>query len=119
MDPVAVPMYHRTDDRGRMRVPGLAPGRYVVCADTLGAGGTQTVKNPLRERLLRTCYPSAANEADAEPVVVGTGPVGEIEIRMRRGRTFTISGIVLDASGAPAAGAQVELVRVQRRQQQQ
>ena len=70
-----VPMNHRTDDRGRMRIAGLGPGRYVVCADTLGTGGTQTVKNPLRERLLRTCYPSAANEADAEPVVVGTGPV--------------------------------------------
>jgi protocatechuate 3,4-dioxygenase beta subunit len=109
MDIAAVPINHRTDDRGRMRVPELAPGRYVLCADTFGAGGTPTIKNPLRERLLRTCYPSAANEADAEPVVVGTGPVGEIEIRMRRGRTFTISGIVLDASGAPAAGAQVDL----------
>jgi protocatechuate 3,4-dioxygenase beta subunit len=102
-------IYHRTDDRGRIRLTGLAPGRYVVCADTFGVGGTQTVKNPVRERLLRTCNPSAANEADAEPVVVGTGPVDEIEIRMRRGRTFTLSGIVLDASGVPAAGAHVGL----------
>jgi hypothetical protein len=109
MDIAAVPMHNGTDDHGRMRVSGLGPGRYVVCADTLGAGGMQTLKNPVRERLLRTCYPSAANEADAEPVVVGTGPVDEIEIRMRRGRTFTISGVMLDASGLPAAGAQIGL----------
>jgi protocatechuate 3,4-dioxygenase beta subunit len=108
--PAAVSMPHRTDDHGRMRLIGLGPGRYVVCADTLGIGASPTVKNPVRERLLlRTCHPSAANEADAEPIVVGTGPVDEIEIRMRRGRTFTISGIVLDASGAPAAGAEVSL----------
>src|SRR6185436_19688788 len=104
MSMVASPMNQRTDDRGRMRIPGLMPGRYVVCADTWDIGGTETVKNPVRERLLRTCYPSAANEADAEPIVVGSRPVEEIEIRMRRGRTFTISGIVLDAAGAPAAG---------------
>ncbi len=109
MSPAVFPMNHRTDDRGRMRISGLMPGRYVVCADTLGIGGSQAVKNPVRERLLRTCYPSATNEADAEPIVVGTGPIEEIEIRMRRGRTFTISGIVLDASGAPAAGAHVGL----------
>jgi hypothetical protein len=109
MNTAAVAIRHRTDDRGRMRVTGLGSGRYVVCADTMGAFGTQGARNPVRERLLRTCYPSAANEADAEVVVVGTAPVDEIEIRMRRGRTFTISGIVLDASGVPAAGAQVGL----------
>jgi protocatechuate 3,4-dioxygenase beta subunit len=109
MNPTGFLMNHRTDDRGRMRVSGLGPGRYVVCAEPFGAGGTQTGKNAVRERLLRTCYPSAANEADAEPVVVGTGPVEEIEIRMRRGRTFIISGVVLDASGVPAAGAMVQL----------
>jgi len=109
MNTAAVPMQHGTDDRGRMRVPGLGPGRYIVCADTIGIGGTQMVKNPIRERLLRTCYPSAANEAEAEPVTVGTGPVEEIEIRMRRGRTFTLSGVVLDASGVPATGARIGL----------
>jgi protocatechuate 3,4-dioxygenase beta subunit len=109
MNTVAVPMNHRTDDRGRMRVPGIGPGRYVLCADILNGVRTQTVKNPVRARLLRTCYPSAANDIDAEPVVVGTGPVDEIEIRMRRGRTFSISGIVLDAAGVPAAGAQIGL----------
>ena len=109
MDQVGFAMFQRTDDRGRMRLAGLGPGRYVVCAEAGGAGRTQIGKNPLREQLLTTCYPSATNQADAEPVVVGAGPVEEIEIRVRRGRTFTISGIVLDASGVPAAGALVEL----------
>jgi hypothetical protein len=109
MNTAAHPMGHRTDDRGRIRVTGLTAGRYVVCAEPWGIGGTQMVKKGVRERLLRTCYPSAANEAEAEPVVVGTGPVGEIELRMRRGGTFTLTGIVLDASGVPATGAQIDL----------
>lgn len=102
------PFQHRTDDRGRMRIFGLEPGRYVVCAEPSGMGRTSATEG-LRQRLLRTCYPSAATEADSEPVVVGTGTVEEIEIRMRRGRSFTVSGTVLDASGAPAENPFVSL----------
>jgi protocatechuate 3,4-dioxygenase beta subunit len=101
MNRVSSPFQQRTDDRGRMRVFGLPPGRYVVCAEVSGIDGTSASDGP-RERLLPTCYPSAASEADGQPVVVGTGTVEEIEIRMRRGRTFTVSGTVLDAAGAPA-----------------
>ena len=101
MNRVSSPFQQRTDDRGRMRVFGLPPGRYVVCAEVSGIDGTSASDGP-RERLLPTCYPSAASEADGQPVVVGTGAVEEIEIRMRRGRTFTVSGTVLDAAGAPA-----------------
>lgn len=102
-------MFHGTDDRGRTRISGLRPGRYVICTDTFTTGSTETATNAVRERLLRTCYPSAADESNAEPVTVGVSPVEEIEIRMRRGRTFTVSGVVLDASDAPAAGALVAL----------
>jgi protocatechuate 3,4-dioxygenase beta subunit len=100
---------HRTDDRGRMRITGLRPGRYVICTNTFATGSTEGARNAVRERLLRTCHPSAAGEAEAEPITVGTGEGDEIEIRMRRGRTFTVSGLVLDAAGAPAIGAQVDL----------
>ena len=102
------PFQHRTDDRGRMRIFGVEPGRYVVCAAPSGIDGTSAVNGP-RERLLPTCYPSAAQVADGQPVVVGSGTVDEIEIRMRRGRTVTVSGTVLDASGAPAESPFVSL----------
>ena len=76
---------------------GLRPGRYVVCADSLGTGGTPTSRIRCASGCCARVIRRRANEADAEPIAVGTGPIDEIEIRMRRGRTFTISGIVLDA----------------------
>jgi protocatechuate 3,4-dioxygenase beta subunit len=94
------PMGNRTtDDHGRQRVFGLMPGRYIVCAqsDLVGVSG-----NARPGALLRTCHPSALDETDAQPVRVGGSDAGEVEIRMRTGRTFTISGRVVDAAGAPA-----------------
>jgi hypothetical protein len=101
-----------TDDKGQLRIFGLEPGRYVVCAEpnTLGGfgGGPHTNR---RDRLLRTCYPTAASEADAEPIRVERSGGGELEIRMRQGRTFAIAGRVVDASGAPPVGAHVGLTQ--------
>jgi hypothetical protein len=103
-----------TDDHGRLRVFGLTPGRYIVCAEGDGSG-TSASRDSRRgpERLIRTCYPSAADEAEAEAVRVDGSDIAELEIRMRTGRTFTISGRVVDASGAPAAGALLGLARHQ------
>jgi protocatechuate 3,4-dioxygenase beta subunit len=97
---------HSTDDRGRARLFGATPGRYVVCAvpPPFGWGVNRATGN----HYLKTCYPSALSETDAEPVDVERADA-EIEIRIRRGRTFTISGTVLDASGAPAASANVSI----------
>ena len=102
-----MPMWnHATDDRGRQRVFGLLPGRYIVCAQSDIVGASPGVR---LDALLRTCSPSALDEAEAQPVRVGGSAVGEIEIRMRAGRTFTIAGRVVDASGAPAPAAHVIL----------
>ena len=56
---------HTTDDRGNIRVFGLAPGRYVICAEVHGLGSTGPA--PTRDRLLRTCYPDVDDEAQAQP----------------------------------------------------
>lgn len=104
-------MANATDDRGRLRLFRVTPGRYIVCTEPLLPGGD--VNAATRERYLKTCYPSAASEADAEAVVVERADA-DIEIRMRRGRTFTISGTVLDASGMPAPQARVSLEISQR-----
>ena len=94
-----------TDDNGRLRIFGIEPGRYVLCAEPNQLGGSGGARNTSRrERLLRTCYPNAASEAEAEPVRVERSDTAELELKMRHGRTFTISGRILDASGAPAGG---------------
>jgi hypothetical protein len=105
---------HTTDDRGRLRLFKLPPGRYIVCAevDAFGFGGEST--SARRERFLRTCYPSASVEAQAEPVTLEHADIDDLEIRMRRGRSFTISGTVLDASGAVASTANLSFNRFER-----
>jgi protocatechuate 3,4-dioxygenase beta subunit len=103
------PVRQTTDDRGRVRLYGLSPGRYIVCAEpntSLAAARRATA-----EGLLRTCHPSATDESLAEIVPVERSDVENIEIRVRRGRTATISGRVLDATGAPASIARLGLSR--------
>ena len=87
-----------TDDRGRFRLFNLLPGRYTLCAN-VGSLGGRAPSQP--ERFLRTCYPSAASEAEADTIVLGTTDLEGIEITMRRGRTYMVSGTVVDATGAP------------------
>jgi len=99
---------HGTDDLGHARLFGLPAGRYTLCAasDAIVFGSESLSRS---ERLLTTCYPSA-DEDRAEPVRIDRADLEGIEIRMRRGRTFTIAGIVVDAAGAPAASARVNFV---------
>ena len=95
-----------TDDRGAFRVYGLVPGRYRICADVETGFIEQT------EAFVRTCYPSTAIEEESPAVTLAAGENNEIEIRMLRTRVFTLSGTVLDVSGAPAASAFVTFSRI-------
>ena len=103
-----------TDDRGRLRVFKLPPGHYVACAEP-GRSSNFSIDGPVRrERLLRTCYPSAATAAEAEPIRLTQSDIEDVEIRMRRGRTFTITGTVVDSSGTVAPDAMVSFNRFER-----
>jgi protocatechuate 3,4-dioxygenase beta subunit len=95
-----------TDDRGAFRVFGLVPGRYRICADVETGFIEQT------EAFVRTCYPSTAIEDESPAVTLAAGENNEIEIRRLRTRVFTLSGTVLDVSGAPAASAFVTFSRI-------
>jgi hypothetical protein len=109
-----LPFMQSTDDHGRIRIFGLQSGRYIVCAEADPLGFSDPPgSDGRREGLLRTCYPSAADEAEAEFVRLDRADVPELEIQMRRGRTFGISGRILDASGAPASGAFASLEHFQ------
>lgn len=112
--PASAPGLRSTDDRGLLRVFGLAAGRYTVCAEAEALGQSASPGSVRRDRLLRTCYPSAANDAQAEVITVDRADVGELEIRMRRGRTYTVAGRIVDASGAPAAGAAAQFSQFER-----
>ena len=96
-----------TDDRGMFRWFGLRPGQYRICADAeLHFGLSQDG----RDQLFRTCYPSAVSDGDAQPVVLSSGDVGPIEIRLQRNHTYQITGIAIDSSGGAVSDAEVQLV---------
>jgi protocatechuate 3,4-dioxygenase beta subunit len=101
-----------SDDTGHVRVSGLGPGRYIVCAEPreYSASGPPS-KRQKRDRLLRTCYPSTAMEAEAQPVIVGNADIDDLELRLVRGRPLSISGTIVDATGAPAPRAAVGLTK--------
>ena len=95
------------------RVFGLVPGEYRVCADPKDslsyARLGPRVSQP--DMLLKTCYP-AGEAPGAQPLALTSGEVTGVEVRLRRGRVYTISGIAIDAAGAPTV-ERVSLVRTE------
>lgn len=91
-----------TDDRGTFRIFGLLPGRYLVCTDPRMSRRSMASLGTPKERSLPTCHPSATDQARAVRVVLGKTDVDGVEIEIVRGRTYSISGTVLESGGAPA-----------------
>jgi protocatechuate 3,4-dioxygenase beta subunit len=94
-----------TDDRGAYRLYGLLPGRYRVCARP--SNGAMSA-GP--EHRMRTCYPAAIAEAAASDVTLTSQDATGIDIRLQRADARSISGTVIDASGAPADRATVRVL---------
>ncbi len=97
-----------TDDRGRFRAFGLDPGDYYLKAVVPERGPVRAAGS--QEGYLPTYYPSTADLGEALPVTVGRGQeYGEAEIRVVRGRTYHIAGLVLGLDGRPTAEASVSV----------
>ncbi len=100
-----------TDDRGVFRIYGVPPGRYIVCLDIQMRSQMRRTPAASGDRFVRTCYPSATIESEAQSVHVTNYDVEGIDIRARRSKTFTISGAVVDATGMPVERVSVDLTR--------
>ena len=96
-----------TDDRGAFRLFGLKPGHYRVCAHPEGHSGLPA---DVRDRPIRTCYPSSTSDANAEPVALLAADVAGVDIRVQRNRAFKVTGTALDSKGSPLERAIIELV---------
>ncbi len=103
------PFMRATDDRGLLRVYQLPPGRYLVCAEPRSMFSINKTASSRRDQFLRTCYPSAVSETQAQLVQLDKADLDGVEIRMRLGRTFTISGSLVGADGAVPHSARVSL----------
>ena len=97
-----------SDDRGAYRAYGLAPGRYRVCAEieqhpTVAEEST---------RLGTTCYPAAIDATNAGEVVLTSDDATGVDVRVQQFRTYSLSGRVVDASGAAVPAAVVDAYAV-------
>jgi hypothetical protein len=100
-----------SDDRGHFRLYAIPPGSWRVCAKPGSAGqGPPTGGDVLQVRLVRTCFPPAGSSAAVE---VKTSDVAGVLIQMQRERAYTVSGFVLDESGAPVQSATLAIERVE------
>ena len=89
----------QTDDRGIYRIHSLRPGTYLVVANYPGFFPGRT--NPF-EAETPTYFPSSSRDTAAEVSVHGGQELGNIDIRYRGDRGYTINGIVsYDANRSP------------------
>jgi protocatechuate 3,4-dioxygenase beta subunit len=99
----------QTNDLGEFRLFSLAPGTYYVqAAPQRSFGGS--VESSAGTMLAATFYGDTDDPAGAQAVPVAAGQTfGEVVIRLLRVPAFTVSGVVIDESGQPVAGAEVQL----------
>jgi len=94
-----------TDDLGRYRLHGLAPGRYIVSA-TVGQVASADIPG-----YSRSYFPGTSNAGDARYVSVGLAQdIGFVDFSLSRAPTVRVAGTVLGPSGEPAAPGALTLV---------
>jgi len=92
-----------SDDRGRYRVFGLIPGRYLVVAD--GESSQMLVGDPRNTiDYAPIFYPNATNATFALTVPVGQTDVSDIDIAFRPEPVTRISGTIVNSGGQPTNG---------------
>jgi len=88
----------QTDDRGRYRVLGLQPGKYIVAAladaAALGVGTTTPQQVPIY-------YPGSSSTTYAVSVTVATKDVEGVDFALGDVPTARVTGMAFDSSGAP------------------
>jgi protocatechuate 3,4-dioxygenase beta subunit len=103
--PAGVPRW--TDDRGRYRVVGLEPGRYVVRA-TPGSGFLSFMGIDAGADITgytASFFPGTFAFMDAVPVdVAPSGEVTNLDFPLVRTATATVTGRIFTASGEPFRG---------------
>ncbi|HEY7289496.1 MAG TPA: carboxypeptidase regulatory-like domain-containing protein [Vicinamibacterales bacterium] len=93
-----------TDDRGRWKLPGLPPGRYVVGINYFDAPSSRT---PYPE----TWYPNARSRQGASVIEIRPETVTTIDFRLPAPlAAVSIAGQVVDSYGRPVVNVSVSLV---------
>jgi Carboxypeptidase regulatory-like domain len=106
--PVPARVLFATNDAGEYRLSGLDPGNYQIRASTTDVWESDDGKATYVHAV--TWYPgvTGSDRPDTVPVAVGQEVAG-LDLRLIPGRAARITGVLLDASGQPWAGQQVNL----------
>lgn len=100
-----------TDDTGAYRLHGLAPGTYYLMARDQGSMRFGPEDAPSEESgFASTYYPGTPVESEAQPIEVVAGVDAVADLALVPTRLTTVSGIVVNAAGAPATGGQVSVM---------
>jgi len=111
----------QTNGAGEYRLDGLPPGAYLVKA-TLSASAQAPIETKIVDskgapdplRLVPTYYPNALTVGEASFVRVSAGESQDnADIRMRRSRTFRLSGRVAGLDDRLAPGITIGISRVE------
>jgi hypothetical protein len=85
------------DDRGQFRIVNVPQGRYYLQAfgDSRPTANGRDVRGlSALEGNLPTYYPSSGDLQGAAALQVGSTPVENLQVRMQRGRTYSIRGAI-------------------------
>jgi protocatechuate 3,4-dioxygenase beta subunit len=91
-----------TDDLGRYRVSGLAPGHYLIAAFVGQITGTEvSVSLP---GYATTYFPGTGDAAEGQPIALGPAQQADADFSLVRVKTARVAGRALDAAGDPITG---------------
>jgi len=108
--PVGMTNRGSTNDLGDFRLFGLAPGDYIIAASA-NHNGPFAPATTSRTTLATTYYPGTIDQGSALAVTVSAdATVENITISMQTVPAFTVSGVVVDANGAPVSGAMIMMM---------
>ena len=101
-----------TDDTGAYRLYGLPPGDYYVTATPrrVEDRGGRPIGNAVPGLGAPIFFPGTANRDLAQRITVDVSGEARADMQLTNVTTARVTGTVLSASGAPAAGAMVTLV---------
>ena len=93
-----------TDDRGDVRIYGLAAGDYVVVADVPGSVLADEIRKEHDLIYPPVYYPGTPSPADARALVVGAGDELSVTLSLEPARAAHVSGQVVRWDGSPGRG---------------
>lgn len=92
-----------TDDRGLFRFGNLQHGRYYLRANAsnpISGNSPNEIRGASAQQAnLTTFYPSSPDVRSATRIEVASTPIENLQVRMLRGRTYTIRGVIDGVSG--------------------